>query len=254
MATAADSQLLNSPCRAKNALCSKDSGTNAPFSIPDMPRVSAEELKSISALEREQAYEELHGVFTSGRNENPPQSEQGRATAQTFEETPELISTSLVLLAVELDQISARRKRAYLKALFLKPSLATDSKFQLMFLRADRFNVPQAAQRMCRFFEEKQSLFEEEKIVKRITLDDLSDEDISALFNGAGHVLPQKDRSGRLIFFADYLFLNFLDYRNIVSESLFESNRTIKNHSTHSNNHTAIESHNLVPGHVDDRE
>ncbi len=173
----------------------------------DMNTVMAEELRSISGPEREQAYEELHGVFTGSGFSN-------------FEETPELMETSLSLLYIELDRMPARRKRAYTRAIFLKPSLACDSSFAIMFLRADRFVVPAAAHRICRFFEEKLRLFGEAKLVATITLDDLSNDDISSVFSGAGHLLPQKDRSGRLVFFADYFFLDYKDWTNVVSSEI----------------------------------
>jgi len=186
---------------------------------PDMDRIAATEFMMISAAERELAYDELHGVFT--KNDNLPEDGEENmgttTTRQAFEETQDLIESSLVLLKMELERIPIRRKRVYLKAIFLKPSLETDVAFQLMFLRADRFNVPLAAQRMCSFFEEKQNLFGEHKLVHRLTLDDLSQEDIDSMCNGSGHVMPQKDRSGRLVFFADPFFLESKDYRSIVS-------------------------------------
>jgi hypothetical protein len=180
-----------------------------------MDRVSAEELFMISAAERELAYDELHGVFT--KNSEPAVTD-GVNTSSCFEETPELIESSVVLLRLELERIPARRKRSYLKAVFLKPTLESDTQFQLMFLRADRFHVQLAAQRICRFFDEKEKLFGETKLVHQLTLDDLSDDDIVSICgNGAGQLMPHKDRSGRLVFFADYFFLEFKDYKNVVS-------------------------------------
>ena len=184
---------------------------------PDMDRVSAEELMMVSAAEREQAYEELHGVFAkSSAGDDGTMSSSSLTTAPAFEETNDLIESSLVLLRIELERIPIRRKRAYLKAIFLKPTLESDTSFQLMFLRADRFVVPLAAQRICHFFDQKQNLFGEAKLVHRLTLDDLSEDDIRSLCNGAGHLMPHTDRSGRLVFFADYFFLDFKDYTNVV--------------------------------------
>lgn len=169
----------------------------------DMEAVAAEELKHRSHLEREMANEELHGVAQS--------------TFDLETKTPELGETSLVLLPLELDRISKAKKRAYVKAVFLKPKLATDRAFQLMFLRATLFDVPAAAQRICRFFQEKLDLFGEDKLVTKITLADLTQDDIdSVLTTGAGHILPQRDRSGRLVFFADYQYIDYRHWKNIV--------------------------------------
>lgn len=172
--------------------------------VVDMESVMAEELRGVCHLEREQAYEELHGVFGG-----PPE-------ASTFQETPDLVDTSLTLLKLELDRIPMRKKRAYNRALFLKPSLEDDRAFALMFLRADRFEVPAAAQRICRFFEDKLLLFGEAKLVSKLTLDDLSEDDIAALRSGVGHLLPHKDRSGRRLFFVDYRFIDYKDWKNMV--------------------------------------
>ena len=128
-----------------------------------------------------------------------------------------MIETSLHLLQLELKVVPVRRRKAYARALFLKPSLQNDTDFQLMFLRADRFDVPAADRRMCLCFEEKLRLFGDEKLVRNLTLADLSDEDVTSLFNGAGHLMPHKDRSGRLVFFVDYSYLDYSDWKNIVS-------------------------------------
>ena len=200
--------------------CSASSRAPSIPLTPDMDRVSAEELMMVSATEREQAYDELHGVFTkSSAGDDGTMSSSSITTTPAFEETDDLIESSLILLKMELERIPIRRKRAFLKALFLKPTLENDTSFQLMFLRADRFNVPLAAQRICRFFEEKQNLFGEAKLVHRLTLDDLSEDDIRSLCNGAGHLMPHRDRSGRLVFFADYFFLEFKDYTNVVRKT-----------------------------------
>lgn len=188
----------------RNGVTNDDASRRLGSHFIDMNAVMAEELRSISGPEREQAYEELHGVFTG------PDS-------SAFEETSELIETSLSLLSIEIDRIPARQRRAYNRAIFLKPSIVSDRCFLLMFLRAERFHVCAAALRICRFFTEKLRLFGDSKLVSTLTLSDLSDDDITSLFNGAGHLIPQKDRTGRLIFFADYFFLDYKDWTNVVS-------------------------------------
>ena len=181
-------------------------GEKLETAVDVMDAVSAEELRSIHPVKRQQAFEELHGRLIG---------KDGGTAA--FRETPELIETSLNWLQLELDVIPVRRRRGYARALFLKPSLGRDTDFQLMFLRADRFDVPAAARRMCLFFEEKLRLFGDDKLVRKLTLADLSQDDVTSLFNGAGHILPQKDSSGRLIFFVDYSYLDYSDWKNIVS-------------------------------------
>ena len=72
-----------------------------------------------------------------------------------------------------------------------------------MFLRADHFNAQQAAERMAKYFTNKLSLFGEDKLVKKITLDDLNEQDKKVLFSDGNIVLPHKDRAGRPIWYSD---------------------------------------------------
>eukprot|EP00980_Cylindrotheca_fusiformis_P009998 scaffold2212_cov143-Cylindrotheca_fusiformis.AAC.16 len=181
----------------------KTDAHNALIKELDMETVRAEELRHHSYQERQLAHEELHGF--------------ARTALEIETKTPELVETSLALLPMELNRISKPRKRAYQKAVFLKPSLATDRAFLLMFLRATLFDVPSAAQRICRFFQEKLDLFGEDKLVKKITLDDLTQDDIdSVCTSGAGLFLPKRDRSGRLIFLTDYQYIDYRHWMNVV--------------------------------------
>jgi hypothetical protein len=51
-------------------------------------------------------------------------------------------------------------------------------------------------------FQHKLDLFGIEKLAKRITLDDLDEDDKAALLSGSVHMLRQKDRSGRTVSFS----------------------------------------------------
>ena len=54
---------------------------------------------------------------------------------------------------------------------------------------------------MARYFEQKLKLFGEDKLVRRITLDDMTDEDMEVAKCGCLQVLPKRDRDGRVYFF-----------------------------------------------------
>jgi hypothetical protein len=145
----------------------------------------ARDLNALSVQERERVFEDVHGV------------------AQVQEETPAFVAKCLEEIDVALRKIPVKRRKALDRALFLKPTIDSDMKFKLMFLRADLYDAQKAARRMSRHFEEKLSLFGEEKLVKKIRLDDLEHEDIEHL-NCLGCVLlPNKDPTGRPIWFFD---------------------------------------------------
>jgi hypothetical protein len=78
----------------------------------------------------------------------------------------------------EIAYLPRRRRPALERAIFLKPSIETDVTFKLMFLRADYYDASKAARRLAKYFEDKLHLFGEDKLVKKITLDDLSEEDM----------------------------------------------------------------------------
>ena len=158
------------------------------------------ELNQLSVKEREHVYEEIHGV------------------AEIPKETPEMRREALAQLRQKLTALPRRKKQAFSKALFLKPSLEQDENFLMMFLRADRFDAAKAADRLTTYFENKLSLFGEAKLVKKITQDDLSPDDRASLMTGGFQVFPGlQDQRGRPIWLIIPKQLRFTDPLNVVS-------------------------------------
>jgi hypothetical protein len=155
----------------------------------------AKELFELSVQEREKVFDDIHGVG------NP-------------EETPEFVAGRLAQLDVALALISRAKRKAFDRAIFFKPSMSQDRKFKLMFLRADCFDATKAAERMAKYFKVKLSLFGEAKLAKRITLDDLSDEDRADLRLKTFH---KNDPVGRPVWFFD-----FSEYFNKMGSNALE--------------------------------
>jgi hypothetical protein len=135
-----------------------------------------------SAQERERVLEEVHGVADS-----------------QCEETPELIDQRLHLLEEEIQLI--KKRTSYDRALFLSPKYVLDRDFRIMFLRSELFDARKAANRLVRFFESKKELWGDDKLARPITLDDFDEDGLAFLKHGAIQVLPEKDQSGRSVFF-----------------------------------------------------
>lgn len=76
-----------------------------------------------------------------------------------------------------------------------------DDAFLLSFLRADQFDVPKAADRLVRYWEEKRNLFggNNNNSNRNIRLDDLDDESMECLECGRMQLLPRRDRAGRAV-------------------------------------------------------
>jgi hypothetical protein len=143
------------------------------------------EMNALTLFKREKIFEDVHGV------------------ADIQEETPEFVEDRIEALDKLVNLIPQKDRTAYDKAIFLKPKLQTDVKFKLKFLRAEEFNTEKAATRMVKFFDLQLSLFGEDKLVKRLTMDDLSEDEIRFYKIGYMGELPFRDRSGRPIIFGD---------------------------------------------------
>lgn len=154
-------------------------------SLSDTKSLGVHEMNGLSVQERERVYEEIHGV------------------ADLLEETPELLQESLEAMRLALGGISRSHRKALDRAFFLRPSLQTDDKLHLLFLRSTNFQDPElAAHKMCRYFEHKLLLFGEDKFVRKIQLDDLTFAERQMVLGGSYQYLPTKDRSGRVVHLA----------------------------------------------------
>jgi hypothetical protein len=94
-----------------------------------------------------------------------------------------------------------------------------------MFLRADLYDAPKAADRMAKCFDLKCELFGEDKLVKRITVKDLSEEDLYFIRCGFQVCLSTKDPSGRPLFFLD--ISKVLDFGSFPIESMVRTTTKI---------------------------
>jgi hypothetical protein len=158
-------------------------------------------LGQLSLQERTTVYHELHGV-----------DEPVRETPEMIQLHLSQLDTSLYNLVKSLPQ---RDSQAYSQAV-LRDSEHVRS-FRLAVLRAERFDVEQAAARFLRFWDMKKRLFGEEKLCASITLKDLNKDDKKTIRSGYMQFMPGRDRAGRII---AVLLPNFQKYKhpdNVVS-------------------------------------
>ena len=112
-------------------------------------------------------------------------------------ETPELVTSSLERLDSHIEAVKHVSKAdAYLMAECLSPSFVQNEKFRLIFLRSVRFDIEQTAIRLFAHFESKLQLFGADKLCRKISIDDMSEDDMITLKNGQTQLLPDRDRSG----------------------------------------------------------
>jgi hypothetical protein len=166
--------------------------------LVDPQALLAHEMSNLSVQERTNALEDLHGV------------------ASVAEETPEVVDSRLL----EFDwELTRRKNRAYCLAESLSKDYVSNREIRLMFLRADLFNVSTATTRFMNFLEHKLALFGLERLTKRITLADLTPDDLEVLESGFLQELADYDRSGRVCLCLFQEQRKFKRPENMVSSS-----------------------------------
>lgn len=163
----------------------------------------ASDLNSLSFNERQTISEEIHGV-------------SGEIT-----ETPEFAEKGLSALRKIIDKVpsggkAANVRRAFDRALFLRPSMQNDDRFLLMFLRAQRFDVNNAASLLFLYFEQKLELFGEYVLCRKIMLPDLTEAEVELVKSGANLLLSGRERTGRCISYAKLSAWDISDWRALV--------------------------------------
>jgi hypothetical protein len=160
----------------------------------DPTSVISQAMNKLSVQEREQAYEDMHGV-----------------SAMVLE-TPELIAETLNKMEISLQKV--HHKPAYDLAISIGGDYVRDPKLLLMFLRADRFNPELAANRLIKLLDWKLKIFGQEKLCQcHIGLEDLDEDSRLMLKSGFMQVLPERDSRGRVIIVISSNYLPHF-YRN----------------------------------------
>jgi hypothetical protein len=195
--------LGNASFQRKAASSTTSSQANVSSEKEEMDKFLARSMHALSVKDREKALEEVNGI------------------ANTDPEDPFALETCLQ----ELDKylLSIKQGTVYEMAENMDRDYVTNRAFRLMFLRANaydskethRYDPKRAAQQMKNFFDTKQMLFGNEKLVKDITLDDLDDDDKQGLERGSLQLLPVRDRAGRWIVVN---FRGFASFKSMKSE------------------------------------
>jgi hypothetical protein len=169
----------------KSMKCSFDQFRVDTFSSPmksqqQIDALVGREMKQLSKIQIENILHDIHGII------------------DIPDEYTLNVDAKFAELEAEIQRITL--KAAYKQALSISEEYVRDRSFLLKFLRADSFNAANAARRLVSFFEQKNKIFGEDKLVKDITLSDLSAEDLEVLENGHMAFLPKRDMSGRVVF------------------------------------------------------
>lgn len=197
-----DFRLVRGGFRATNREEAEASSSSTTF----FPQVGdgdilAQEMNALSVQERDRLYEEVHGISEG-----------------VIEETPELVAASLKEMREELARLTKRAKivRPVSRAFFLQPTLASDDNFHLLFLRCERFDTIEAAAKMARYFDHKALLWGEEKLVKRITLEDLGEKEMQHMQWGSVQTPVVNNKGVRCFLFTPTANYDISDWKAFV--------------------------------------
>ena len=166
----------------------------------EMDKMIANEFDKLSLQQRNELYEEIHGVFT-----------------MAIEESPELIEESLKKFQKELDEIDTKSKRSYdiiakQEENSFSRNMIQGKEFRLRFLRTEFFDVPKAVKRMLGYINILHKIWGEVALkgfdgtMGWFLANDSEQTDFRM---GLLQLLPFRDRSGRkiLVFNSDSLQL-----------------------------------------------
>mmetsp|Transcript_21270 Transcript_21270/g.32723 ORF Transcript_21270/g.32723 Transcript_21270/m.32723 type:complete len:312 (+) Transcript_21270:134-1069(+) len=120
---------------------------------------------------------------------------------EVVEETLEFQQDVLERVEEELFKIREEREAFELAQLHC-PEYVNGNDFRLMFLRSTHFDVPKAAAKIIYYWSRKVDLFGLDRAFRKLSLQDLEEEDQIGLLNGGIRALPERDEAGRGLLFS----------------------------------------------------
>ena len=153
----------------------------------------AHKFAALTTEERQQVMNDIHCV------------------SEPFPESPEFVDEKISELSALLKGGSStvgdktNLRQAYDKAVEQDPEYVEGRSFLLQFLRAGSFDPENAAQRILRHFDQKLTLFGQDKLTKTITLEDMGEEEKKLLRVGWCGKLPLRDMSSRSVIYVNLI-------------------------------------------------
>ncbi|CAJ1937027.1 unnamed protein product [Cylindrotheca closterium] len=160
------------PRASNNEICSED----------EMTSLVAAELNKLTFQERETVYEEVHAIGATDYQNQISAEEMQRLINQTRQHI----------------SITRRNKQAYNRAAFLNPEYVDSDEFLSLFVIGEKFVPLNAAKKVIDHFAIKAELFAPHLLAKKITFQDLDEEDQRSLMTGSFQAVGT-DLAGRTV-------------------------------------------------------
>lgn len=153
----------------------------------EFDRLLALEKHQQSREERQKVLEEIHGIAT------------------VVDENDAFVSSKLLELTAAIGRLPKAQRKLYDQVVCSpnqwETSYITSRMLQLQFLRAERYESEASASRMMLFCEKKASLFGQHTVGRGLRISDLAEDELKWFQSGYTQILPQRDRSGRMVLF-----------------------------------------------------
>mmetsp|Transcript_20305 Transcript_20305/g.49792 ORF Transcript_20305/g.49792 Transcript_20305/m.49792 type:complete len:465 (-) Transcript_20305:357-1751(-) len=149
----------------------------------EMASLIAVELNRLTFQERETVYEELHAIAVTQYQNQPSDEEMLKLINQTRE---------------HIATLRRNNKKAYNRAVFLNPEYVDSDEFLSLFVIGEKLQPLNAAKKVVDHFAIKAQLFAPHLLAKKITYQDLDQEDQKTLGTGSFQSLGT-DNAGRTV-------------------------------------------------------
>jgi hypothetical protein len=170
----------------------------------ELDALYARDMYKLSTTQRDAVLHDIHGI------------------ADVVDETPEFVQEKRRLLKEALGALTRKKTCfAYQQAQRDDPSYVSSESFELMFLRAFKWDAKQSAKKLVNFLEAKLDLFGPTVASREIRITDLSKEDKKSLDSGFFQLLPVRDVTGRAIICGMPMLRNYRDLKNLVRSFMY---------------------------------
>jgi hypothetical protein len=201
----------------------------------DLDALYARDMNKLTLDERDKALYDIHGIATA------------------IQENPEFVQQKRSGLVAALEALTRKKSEiAYQEAMRQDPTFVTSESFQLMFLRADQWDVKISAKKIFHFFHAKLDLFGADLLTQRLRIQHLSKEDRTSLNSGFFQLLPSRDVAGRSIICGLPMLRKYRDLKNLARSFFYLIMVTLEDPETQMNGFVFV-GHNAGKNRVVDR-
>eukprot|EP00980_Cylindrotheca_fusiformis_P030607 scaffold25091_cov147-Cylindrotheca_fusiformis.AAC.7 len=203
-----------------NGLKFEEVSTDQDFFIgqKELDALYSRDMYKLSLKERDSVLHDIHGI-SDAIEENP----------KFVEESRRKLKEELALLA------NTKPCMAYQQAQKIDPSYTSSELLEVTFLRSERWDPKQTAEKLVMFLEAKLDLFGPELLTKKIRMSDLSKEDKKSLESGFFQLLPVRDVAGRAVITGVPMLRKYQDLRNLVRSFVYIAMVALEDEETQKN-------------------